>query len=137
MIRLVRKLLALTLLTSLTACGGGVAVGLDLGYAGVVYQDVDAYPSVSLATSTSVARTGDVVRLVAAATDDHRVDLVEFYVANAQGNFFPLAALRSPPYVLDTVVADGSGGVVYFMARAIDDYGQYTDSALVPVRVVP
>ena len=137
MLRSIKLLLALTLVAMTMGCGGGLAIGLDLGYAGLYYQDTDSRPSVSLASSADVARAGDVVRLVAAATDDYSVDNVTFFRVNAQGVAFPLATLRAPPYAIDVVITANADGVVYFMARATDDHGQFDDSALVAVRVLP
>lgn len=137
MFRRLKHMLALTLTTLVMGCGGGLAVGIDLGYAGLYYEDIDQRPTVSLAVSTDLARHGDVVRLVAAANDDHFVDNVTFFSVNRQGVAFPLVTLRSPPYTIDALITANADGIVYFMARATDDYGQYGDSALVGVRVVP
>jgi hypothetical protein len=131
---LARALGALVLITSLAGCGGF--------YVGYDYVDGDPYygdgrPAVSLAASSTVARTGDVVRLVAAASDDYRVDHVDFYSVDAQGFTTLITTVRQPPYTVDVIVPASSGGVIYFMARAVDDVGQFSDSTIVAVNVLP
>jgi hypothetical protein len=141
-----QSLLALTVALSLGGCGGGVAVGLDLGYAGVYYETgpdpaygggYDQRPNVSVAVSTPRARTGETVRIVAAASDDYGVDAVTFYSVNAAGEGAAITTLRRPPYSVDISMPATADGVVYFTARAIDTAGQYQDSALVPVTLIP
>ncbi len=138
MTRLFRYLLALTFVSVLAGCGGGVAVGLDLGYGGVYYETPpDGRPAVSLASSATVARRGDPVRLVAAATDDYRVDSVTFFQVTAQGSLSPVTTLRSPPYSIDVVMPNSGESVVYFQARAVDDVGQYSDSSVIAINLIP
>jgi hypothetical protein len=131
-------LLALTLSTGLVGCGGGVAVGLDLGYGGVYYEadlsEDDRPPSVSIASSTNVARVGDAVRLIAAASDDYRVRAVEFYRVDESSTTL-LARLSAAPYQIDTVIPPTTANAVFYMARAIDDVGQYRDSTFVTVTI--
>lgn len=130
---LARALGALVLTASLAGCGGF--------YVGYEYTDGDYYgdapPAVSLATSSTVARAGDVIRLVAAASDDFRVDHVDFYSVDAQGFGSLITTLRQPPYTVDVIVPPSSGGVIYFSAQAVDDVGQVSNSSLVAVNVVP
>lgn len=121
----------------LAGCGGGVVLGLDLGYVDVYYEDVDSPPSVSIAANPSVARTGDVVRLVAAASDDWGISSVAFFEVDASGVSRRLVTLGGPPYAVDTFVPATSQGVVYYMARATDTSGQYRDSRLATVTVAP
>jgi len=115
------------LLTALLAgCGGGVYLGYD--------ATPDDPPSVDLAASTDVAAPNEAVRLVAAARDDFVVDRVSFYRIDA-GRSVLLVTDRSAPWQLDTLVpADAVGSVRYF-ARAVDDAGQSSDSAVVTVLV--
>jgi hypothetical protein len=130
---LARALAALVLITSLAGCGGF--------YVGYEYVDDPYYgdgrPSVSLAASSTVARSGDVVRLVAAASDDYRVDHVDFYSVDAQGFTTLITTVRQPPFTVDVIVPPSSGGTIYFMARAVDDVGQFSDSTIVAVNVLP
>lgn len=142
MTRIPKCLLPLTLVATLAGCGGGVVVGLDLGYVDVYYEDVqyenqDRPPAVSLAVNPSVARVGEVVQLVAAATDDRGVRSVSFFEVDADGVSRGLVTLGGPPYTIDTFVPSTSRGVIYYMARATDTSGQYRDSRLSSVTVLP
>ncbi len=125
-------LATLSLAALLTGCGGV--------YLGYEYSDDDygdAPPAVSMVSSTNVARVGDVVRLVAAASDDYAIDHVDFFSVDAQGVGTLITALRFAPYNVDVIMPSAPGGVVYFMARAVDDVGQFADSPVVAVTVVP
>ncbi len=123
----------MVLTTSLVGCGGA-SVGYE--YSDDGYYD-DGRPAVSLVTSSDVARTGDVVRLVAAASDDYAIDHVDFYSVDAQGRGSLITTVRQPPYTVDVIVPASQGGVMYFMATAVDDSGQSSDSSIVAVDVVP
>lgn len=103
----------------------------------VYYEDIDNPPSVSVAVNPATARVGDFVRVVAAATDDWGVRSIEFFEVDASGFSRRLITLRSPPYAIDTVVPSSPQGVVYYMARATDTSGQYRDSRLAAVTLVP
>ncbi len=132
---LARALGALAITASLAGCGG-VYVGYE--YEDDYYDDpYDSAPSVSLAASATTARAGDVVRLVAAASDDYRVDHVDFYSVDSQGEGSLVTTVRNEPYVVDVIVPPVSSGVIYFMARAVDDVGQVRDSGVVAISVVP
>lgn len=116
-------------LVGLAGCGGGVYIG----YGGDEY---DRAPTVSLAASPGSAAPGQSVTLVAAASDDHRVDRVEFFRVDAAGNAFALGTDGAAPYQFVTAVPnDGTGSVRYF-ARAVDDVNQYNDSPSVTVTVL-
>ncbi len=136
--RIQALLLALTLSTGLAGCGGGLAVGLDLGYGGVYYEtdlsDDDRPPSVSIAASANIARVGDAVRLIAAASDDYGVRAVEFFRVD-ESSATLLARVGAAPYQIDTVVPLTNANAVFYMARAIDDVGQYRDSSFVTVTI--
>jgi Bacterial Ig domain len=133
-----RLLLALTLPLALAGCGGGLVVGLDLGYGGVYYEtdlsDNDNPPSVSIAASASSARVGDAVRLIAAASDDYGVRVVEFFRVD-ENRATLLASVSAPPYQIDTVVPATNASAVFYMARAVDDAGHYRDSTFVTVTI--
>ena len=90
--------------------------------------------SVSLAASPASASRGEIVGLVAAASDDYRVVEVEFYRLDAGGNTF-LGRDTSAPYALETVMPAGASGEVRYLARAIDDAGQRGESQAVAVAV--
>jgi ABC-type glycerol-3-phosphate transport system substrate-binding protein len=125
-----RVLAALALTAFLAGCGGGAYIEDGYDYA-------DTPPAVSLASSNTSAFVGDVIRLVAAATDDYAIDHVDFFSVDAQGVATPITTLRAPPYTVDVIVPNSSTGVIYFMARAVDDVGQFSDSQIVAVSVVP
>jgi hypothetical protein len=113
----------------LTACGGGVYLGLELGDSG------DREPNVTLTTSASEAPAGATVRLAAAARDDFGVDVVSFYREDAQGAVL-LGSDGFAPYELDTEIPASNPGTVWrYFARAFDGAGQSGDSAVVQITV--
>ena len=123
-----RPFLALALSLGLAACGGSISLGFG-------HYDDDA-PSVSLAVSPTSAARGDTLRLLAAASDDYAVVVVEFYRVDPGGTTL-LGSDRAPPYQFDTVVPAGAGANLQYIARAVDDAGQRTDSAAAVVVVTP
>ena len=134
MCRLLRLIAFLPLLL-LAGCGGGVWLGVCDGCDD---DGDDDPPSVALVVSPAQARSGDTVRLAAAASDDFAVREVEFYRLDALGNGVRLDTDTVSPYELDTTIPTGSGGsTVRYFARAIDDRHQRTDSASASVSVLP
>jgi hypothetical protein len=118
----------------LAGCGGGVWLGVCDG----CDDGDDDPPNVALVASPAQARSGDTVRLAAAASDDFAVREVEFYRLDAAGNATRLDTDTTTPYELDTVIPAGSGGLTLrYFARAIDDRRQRTDSVTVEVTVLP
>ncbi len=117
--------IALAAATLLAGCyvGTYVEIGPD-----------DDPPSVSLAASPATASRGEVIGLVAAASDDYRVIEVQFYRLDFGGNTF-LGRDSSAPYALDTVMPAGASGEVRYVAQAIDDAGQRGESQTVAVAV--
>ncbi|WP_119155955.1 hypothetical protein [Caldimonas tepidiphila] len=116
-----RPVLAL-LCAALSACGGGVWIGIGDGI------DDGGVPSVSLAVSPSVAAPGQFVRLAAAATDTHGIEQVLFYRVD-NGAPVLLFADNQYPYEIDTATPqDGRAGVQYF-AQAVNHRGRRSDSA--------
>ena len=111
----------------LGGCGGGIIWTLDN----------DDPPSVSLAVSPTTAAPGEVVRLVAAASDDDFVDGVDFYRIDPDGRTFWLGGDGRGPWEIDAVIPSNiaPGNTVWFYARATDSVGQQTDSRLVAVTV--
>jgi hypothetical protein len=113
----------------LTACGGGIYLGFELG------DPADQPPSVALTASATEAAAGSVVRLAAAASDDFGIDAVSFYREDAQGAVL-LGSDALAPYEFDTVIPASSPGTVWrYFARAVDGAGQSSDSAAVPITV--
>lgn len=115
----------LTIALMLVGCEAGLFFGIG--------PDDDP-PSVSLAATASAAAPGERIGLVAAASDDYRVDEVSFYRVYANGSTL-LARDSTDPYAFETIIPGSAVGSVQFFARAIDDAGQQRDSALVTVTV--
>lgn len=118
---------AISLVAAAQLAGCNVGAYVDIG------PDDDP-PSVSLAASPAAASRGDTVGLVAAASDDYRVIEVEFYRLESGADTF-LGRDSSAPYALDTVVPAGASGDVRYLARAIDDAGQASESQAVTIAV--
>jgi hypothetical protein len=94
----------------------------------------DDPPSVSLALSPALASRGETIGLVAAASDDYLVVEVRFYRLDVGGNTL-LGRDTSAPYAIDTVVPTGAVGEVRYIARAVDDAGQVSESQALSVAV--
>lgn len=124
----IRSLVALAAAVAVAGCGGSISLGF--GH----YNDNP--PSVSLVVSPTSAARGDTLRLLAAASDDYGVVAVEFYRVDPGGTTL-LGSDAAPPYQLDTTVPAGASANVQYVARAVDDVGQRTDSAAVVVVVTP
>jgi hypothetical protein len=119
---------ALGWMLAIAGCGGGIYIGYG--------DDDDRAPLVSLAASTSAAAPGQTVTLMAAASDDHRVDRVEFFRIDANGNAVALGSDSAAPYHFEARQPDTSAASVRYFARAVDDVGQYNDSPSVSVTVL-
>ena len=115
-------------LATLAGCGGGIYIGFG--------EDDDRAPLISLAVSTGAAAPGQTVTLMAAASDDHRVDRVEFFRIDTNGHAVALGSDGAAPYHFDTAMPDTSAGSVRYFARAVDDVGQFNDSPSVSVAVL-
>jgi hypothetical protein len=113
----------------LSACGGGVFLGIELGDAG------DEDPSVALTAAVSEAPAGATVRLAAAASDDFGVDAVSFFREDSQGAVLLTTDGRAP-YETDTVIPASAPGTVWrYFARAFDGAGQSSDSTSIEIVV--
>jgi hypothetical protein len=122
----VLRIIWLAATLALAGCGGGLYVNIG--------DEGDEPPSVSLVADTLQAVPGQVVRLAAAASDDFRVNEVAFYKLESDGSATFMARDEGAPYSADIAMPDAArGAVVYFFARAYDDLGQSSDSALVGV----
>ena len=120
-----RFALHLGLLLALAGCNFGVSLGIG--------PDDDP-PSVSLAVAPQAAAAGATVELVAAASDDYVVREVRFYREDAAGPVL-LGRDTSAPYALQAAIPASAAGEVRFFARAEDDAGQVTESAVAVVTV--
>jgi len=120
-----RVLIAIASVALVAGCRIGTYIGIG--------PDDDS-PSVSIAASPATASRGEIIGLVAAATDDYRVVDVAFYRRDFGGDTL-LGRDNSAPYALETVVPAGASGEVRYFARATDDAGQVGDSLVVAVTV--
>jgi len=125
---LYRRALSLVALLALAGCGGGLWVGIGDGF--------DDPPSVNLAASPNAARSGEPVRLAAAASDDFGIDHVAFFRLESDGSALLLGTDTAAPYQLDVAMPTTTANMVQFFARAVDDRDQASDSALVGVSVI-
>jgi hypothetical protein len=114
----------------LAGCGGGLYIVFGGG-------DHDLPPAVSLALASTTAAPGQVVRLVAAATDDDQVVEVDFYRVDPNGDTSLLGRDEQAPFDWNAVVpADAlRGSSIGFFARAVDSAGQRSDSSTAFVTV--
>jgi hypothetical protein len=119
--------LLLTATLALAGCGGGVYVGLG--------GNNDNPPNVSLAVSPTSAFAGDTINLAAAASDDFRVDKVEFWYSDGNGNVLRLSTDFAAPYTSSDTMQVTRSGSTFYMARAFDDVGQATDTPWHEVRL--
>ncbi len=110
---------------ALAACGVGVSIGIG--------PDDDA-PNVSLAAAPSEAAPGELIGLVAAASDDYVVREVLFFRVDASGDVL-IARDSSAPYAVETALPAVASNEVRYFARAVDDAGQRADSQEVAVSV--
>ena len=112
----------------LSACGGGVYLELGDGYDGPP-------PTISLTTSSGIARRGDLIRLSAAISAPNGIDRVTFYRIDP-GVSTLLATLHGPPAQVDTAIPTNAPSSVGYWARICDEAGYCTESATVTVSVV-
>jgi len=111
----------------LTACGGGLYVDVSDPYG--------PPPSISVSTSTAVARRGDLIRLSAAISAPNGIDRITFYRIDP-GVSTSLGVLYGPPAQLDTPIPVNAGSSVGYWAKVCDNAGYCTESATVSVSVV-
>jgi hypothetical protein len=129
--RPLRRGLAAGLLAAalLAGCGGGVSIGI-----GFDLTPRDDPPQVSLGVSRTAAFEGDPLSVTASASDDHRVSVTEIWQSN-DGRVTLLADIHGPALTVATAMPFAPSGVVYYMARAVDDIGQVTGTAWTPVNL--
>ncbi len=123
-------LAALAAVMGLAGCGGGIYIGYDYG------DGDDRAPQVSRAARPGGAARGPPGSRGAAPRHDHRVVRVEFFRLEANGSAVALGSDGASPFQLDTRQPDTSATSVRYFARAVDDVGQYDDSASVSVTVL-
>jgi Bacterial Ig domain len=121
------------LAAALAGCGGGLYIGIGDG-------DFDGYddrpPTVSLTVPVTSIQAGQPLALIASASDENGIDDVIFYRVDG-GTFTALGSDGSSPYELTTTAPTDGRTTLTVMARARDNAGNSTDSALVSVTVTP
>jgi len=114
---------------ALAACGGGISLGFGTGFD-------DFPPAVSLAAAVTSVQAGQSVRFVAAATDDDGIESVAFYRIDNDDNELLGSDIHDPYEITITAPTDGRTTLSVF-ARASDNDGNQTDSAIVTIAVTP
>jgi len=127
--RVLRSAGVLALAVSMAGCGGGLYLEVSDPYG------YGPPPSISLTTSTSVARRGDLIRLSAAISAPNGIDRITFYRIDP-GVSTSLGVLFGPPAQLDTPIPGNVGGSVGYWAKVCDSVGYCSESATVSVSVV-
>jgi Bacterial Ig domain len=131
--RLLALALALVSAFALAGCGGGISIGLTYGFG----DDLEGTPpSVSIAAPAGPVQAGQVITLVAAASDASGIDSVAFYRVDGVGTTL-LGSDGSAPYEWSTVVPTDGRTTLQVFAHALDNSGQRSDSQVVSVTVVP
>ncbi len=120
---------ALAAALGVAGCGGGIYLGFGDGFG-------DDPPAVSLAGPTGAVRAGTAITLLAAASDDHGVDMVQFYRIDSSGPRRIGDDLHAPYELVITVPDDGRTALEVF-ARAWDFDGNSADSAVLRMAIVP
>lgn len=118
-----------TLAFGVSACGGGLFIGIGDGFD-------DSVPSVSLVGPTGNVAAGSAVRLVAAAADESGIDSVEFLRFDGL-NVVRLGLLGGPPWEWVATVPSDGRTQVQFIARATDGAGNTADSNVLTLAVGP
>ena len=111
----------------LAGCGGGISIGIG--------PDDDP-PRVTLAVSHLQAAPGQLLTLLANASDDYGVCCVDFFqVLSPGGRLVYLDTVRRPPYQLTVQLPLDAQDPTQFLARAVDEGGQWAESTVL-VRVL-
>jgi len=113
---------------ALTACGGGVFVGIG--------ATDDTPPVVSVATAASSVQAGQTVRFVAAAADENGIDDVAFYLVETNDSTL-LGRDSDEPYEWTLTAPDDGRTSLSVFARATDKHGNEADSAIVTIPITP
>jgi Bacterial Ig domain len=91
-------------------------------------------PTIELAAIPTSGAIGDTITLSANADDDEGIKEVRFYRVTSTSEEL-LATFTAGPYLLQTTIPTGSSESVSYMARAVDNDDQETDSATVVITV--
>ena len=114
---------------ALVGCGGGITIGFG---GGTSFDD--GPPSVSLVASSGSVVAGQNVVLTAAAADASGIDTVGFFRLDP-GVQVPLGTITRPPYQLSVTAPNDGRTVLRVFARAIDNVGERSDSAVLEIVV--
>ena len=114
----------------LTACGGGLSLGVS----------ADAFdrtpPAVAITASATTVKAGSTLRLAAAASDAGGVESVSFLRLDGQ-NSVVLATVGVAPYEISVQAPADGRAVLTVFARAIDRAGNRGESAQLNITVTP
>ncbi|WP_130431429.1 hypothetical protein [Rivibacter subsaxonicus] len=111
----------------LAGCGGGIDEWFS--------QSENEPPTIALAAAPTPVAPGQMLVLVAAASDDEGIDEVAFFRVEADGALTRLGADGEAPFLWTQEVASGATGTLRYQARATDTDGKSTDSLIVEVEV--
>ena len=110
-------------------------MGLSVGV-GVDYDNDFAPPSVSIAVADGLVSAGQVISVVAAASDESGIESVTLYRRDFAGDRL-ISSIGSRPYEwLVSVPSDGRTSVTYY-AQATDNAGNRANSSTVTLAVSP
>jgi Bacterial Ig domain len=91
-------------------------------------------PTIELSAVPTSGAIGDTITLSADADDDDGLKEVRFYRVSTNAEEL-LATFTAGPYLLQTTIPTGASESVSYMATAIDNDDQETDSAKVVITV--
>jgi Bacterial Ig domain len=91
-------------------------------------------PTIELSAIPQSGAVGETITLSADADDDDGLKEVRFYRVSTNAEEL-LATFTAGPYLLQTTIPTGASGTVSYMARAIDNDDEETDSTTVEVTV--
>lgn len=91
-------------------------------------------PTIELSAIPTSGAIGDTITLSADAEDDDGIKEVRFYRVSTNAEEL-LATFTAGPYLLQTTIPTGASESVSYMARAIDEEDDETDSDVVDVTV--
>jgi hypothetical protein len=92
-------------------------------------------PAVTLYSSISAGQEGASFALSAVASDDSAIQRVDFLSVTSNSEIL-LASFTAEPYLLQVVIPAGTAGTTLeYVARAVDDEDEVTDSARVAISV--
>ena len=91
----------------------------------------------TLATSATSVAPGQVVRVVAAASDESGIDSVLFYRVDGANATTALGTDASAPYEWLVVAPTDGRNTLSVFAHAVDNQGNTADSAVLSIAIAP